>query len=175
MPEKIVHHLRIELSPAQFLQDHEGLLEGQGGFVATPTGNGVQGVGYRHQAGHGGDRFSLLAPGIATPVPALVVTTDGFNDLLGEAEFCRQDSPVNRVEADPGGLDEGEVGAPTEDAVGNGELAEVVEASGLLGSLRIYFQARSQKTRDLPNSKTVGAGERVAEFQGGPEGFQYLG
>ena len=130
-----VENVRVEMAAAAVPQDRHCFAVGQGGLVHSLADQRIVDVGDGHQARRQGDTFAAQAKRIPAAIPFFLV---GEGDLLGKAQEACGDAEQGLRLGDgvpaKGGvglhdleLGGGELAGLEEDAVGNADLADVVQ------------------------------------------------
>ncbi len=110
------------------------------GFPIGPVaGERVIDIGHVNKAGAQGDLFALEAVGVAGAVPALVLVLDELSGFAVHLQVFEQIEADDRVLLDEllFGVIEG--AALIQDGVGDGDLADVVDAGGEADGLDLVF------------------------------------
>ena len=168
------------MAPALFAHHLDRLLDAEGLAVDAVAGEGVEYVRHRDDSALDRDRLALQAPRIAAAVPLLLVAE---RDGRGHVQDRGGGAPHEPVALLGVGLDDRALlrrqrAGLQEDRVGDRDLADVMERSGVfepLAELCVHPDVLSEQDREAADALDVRAGVLVPELDRHREALDRLG
>ena len=162
----------IEVRARRALDLDARRLEGYGHRIRPVAGHGIEGVGHREDARAEGNELAPEGGRVAGAVPALVVVVDDGHGAPEEGDALDEAAPQLRMGAHDLPLVHAEAAGLEQDAVGDADLADVVEEDAVLEIPHLAVghavgAGDGQGVADYPTR--VGLGAHVAGVEGGSQ------
>ena len=170
--QKCRHHARIEMSARAALDLRARRRDGNGARVRAIVRHGVESVGHREDARAQGDVLAPEPVGIAGAVPALVVMIDDGDGVPEKRHVLDETAAHRGMRPHDLPFVGGQRPRLEEDAVGNGDLADVMEHDAVLdvGELALRHAVSLGEGKGVDtHALRVGARAGVARLEHVPE------